>query len=139
MESVEVKMIQSVEEFVRLRLSDNPEDYRRSSYDHASDDVWLGVIEKHPEMRLWVAHNKTVSLPILRILAQDDNPDVRFAVAIRRKLDQGLFELLAADPESSVRHAIANNAKVPVILLQRLANDADQYVAESAQARLTYD
>lgn len=129
-------MIESAEEFVRLRSSRDPEEYNRAAHDQASEQVWLAVVEEYPEMRFWVAHNKTVPLSILRLLACDEDDRVRFGVAMKRKLDMELFELLAADPDSSVRHAIAMNAKVPLVILQRLADDIDEYVAESAQGRL---
>ncbi len=53
-------MIESPEEFVRLRTSKDPDQYRRAAHETAPPEVWLAIIEKFPEMRQWVAHNKTI-------------------------------------------------------------------------------
>lgn len=87
-------------------------------------------------MRSWVAHNKTVPISVLRILATDEDPDVRLTVAAKRKLDGELFERLARDADESVRHRVANNAKVPRHLLEELSRDTVPFVAEAARRRL---
>lgn len=125
-------MITSAEEFVRLRDSPIPEEYHRASHDTASLDTWLQVIEKYPDMRKWVAHNKTIPLEILAILAQDENDEVRRMVATKRKLDFTLFEKLANDSDEYIRQTIAINAKVPLILLEKLAQDPSPEVREYA-------
>ena len=56
-----VIVIGSAEEFVRLRMSDDPAEYRRSHLEAASLDVWQQVIERYPEMRRWVAHSSNGS------------------------------------------------------------------------------
>jgi hypothetical protein len=129
-------MIESAEQFVTLRKSDEPEEYRRAAHDNATDEVWLEVIAKYPEMRAWVAHNKTVPVHILRLLAGDAEPTVRATVAAVRRLDPATFELLASDPDAGVRGRIALNAKAPQAVLARLANDSISEVAASAQRRL---
>jgi hypothetical protein len=43
--------------------------------------VWLGVIRDYPDMRFWVAQNKTVPVSILGVLAADDDQRVRSMVA----------------------------------------------------------
>ncbi len=77
-------MINSAEEFTTLRTSSDPALYGRAAHDHASIDTWLDLITHFPEMRTWVAHNKTVPLEILRILARDPAPQVRACVADKR-------------------------------------------------------
>lgn len=62
-------MIRSAEEFVRLRKSDQREEYERAANDSASIEVWRDVISLYPDMHRWVAHNKTVPIEILAILA----------------------------------------------------------------------
>jgi hypothetical protein len=128
--------IRSAQEFVRLRLSDDPAEYNRAAHEDAPDEVWDEVIAAHPDMKPWVVHNKTVPLELLRKLAHDPDPDVRWWVAMKRKLDTELFELLAADPDPQVRQRVACNAKVPHRLLLQLADDAESIVAEAAQRRL---
>lgn len=71
-------MIISAEEFVRLRTSQNPEEYNQAAHDSASDEIWLEVIENYPDMRKWVAHNKTISNRIIEVLASDAGDHVRF-------------------------------------------------------------
>lgn len=54
-------VIPSAAEFVRLRFSEDPEEYRRAASEPAELAVWLDVIENYPEARFWVSHNKTVA------------------------------------------------------------------------------
>jgi hypothetical protein len=129
-------MIASAEEFVRLRTSDDPAEYARAAKDSAREEVWLTIVERHPEMRSWVAHNKTVPANILARLARDPDPGVRGTVARKRKLSPDLMFLLADDPDDGVRHALVWNASCPPELLRRLAEDRWSTVAEKARSRL---
>jgi hypothetical protein len=128
--------IESADEFVRLRRSEDPREYNRSAHEAASEDVWEDVLERFPDMTRWVVHNKTVPLDLLKRLANHADPDVRWSVAGKRKLDRETFELLAHDDEPEVRFRVAWNAKVPYDLLASLAADADPGVAEAAIHRL---
>jgi hypothetical protein len=129
-------MISSAQEFVELRTSDDPSLYNRAARDTASEEVWLEVIRQHPEMKEWVAHNKTVPLTILAILADDADSKVRHMVAMKRKLSLELFEKLARDPDYSVRQRIAYNAKTPVSVLRHLCDDSEPEIASIAQGRI---
>jgi hypothetical protein len=132
----EVLMMDSAEEFVKLRTSARQEDYLRAANDNAPLEVWTDVIERFPQMREWVAHNKTVPVSVLRILASDPNPRVRFAVAMKNKLPGDLMALLAGDAESEVRQRIACNKNVSLDVLKRLATDQSEVVSSSARRRL---
>jgi hypothetical protein len=77
-------VIKSADEFVRLRTSEDPEEYGRAARDEASEATWLEVIERFPDMRRWVAHNKTVPLSILEVLRQDPDEDVVWMVRTKR-------------------------------------------------------
>jgi hypothetical protein len=90
------RVIESAEEFVRLRLSEDPAQYRRAAHEDAADATWLDVIERFPETRFWVAQNKTVPLTILDILRHD--PDERVQWMVRQKRSW-----LRAHPEDSGR------------------------------------
>jgi hypothetical protein len=139
-------MIESTEEFVFLRLpkveaaptSKEIDLYQRAANEPATEEIWLEVIEKYPEMRNWVAHNKTVPLSILEILSRDKDPRVRHMVAMKRKIGQNISILkrLAQDPEDSIRMRIALNPKTPPIVLEQLLNDKWSEVVEEAQNRL---
>ncbi len=128
-------MIKSADEFERLRTSGNVEEQSRAASEPAEEGVWADVMGRFPELRQWVAHNKTVPLDILRTLATDIDPKVRAAVAVKRKLDRSLFELLAQDPEPGVRHSLACNRKIPADLLAMLAGDPEGFVARAASDR----
>jgi hypothetical protein len=130
-------MIESADEFVRLRTSDDRELYRRATSDSAPEAVWLEVIGRYPEMKQWVAHNKTVPLTILELLADDLDPNVRHAVAQKRKLTLKLFAKLAEDSDETVRQRIACNAKVPMAILTQLVDDNSEIVASVARERLS--
>lgn len=95
-------MIRSAEEFVLLRTSADSSMYQRAATEQASVDTWTDVVIRFPEMRTWVAHNKTILLEILKLLAQDTDRLVRASVAEKRKLDGELFELLSRDPDEFV-------------------------------------
>ena len=129
-------MISSADEFCRLRTSSKPEEYERAARDSADEAVWLNIIERYADMRVWVAQNKTVPLSILKLLATDEDERVRSMVAGKRKLDEETFALLAQDPNAGVRHRIACNAKTPPEVLRRLSRDEEQFVTAAALERL---
>jgi len=134
--ALELNMIESAEEFKRLRESDIPEEYNRAAYEEAETEVWKDVLEKHPEMSFWVAQNKTVPIEILKVLATNQDPDVRDMVARKRKIPESLMLTLAVDGDESVRLALANNAKVTEKVLNILISDSWQVVRERASVKL---
>ena len=129
-------MIDTAQEFLDLRCSRKQEDYLRAASDYAPSHVWLEIITNHPEMRSWVAQNKTVPVEILDSLSMDANPAVRIAVAMKNKLPLRLFDVLADDEESAVRERLAFNKNTPVEVLQRLVKDTSEPVAHQARERL---
>lgn len=126
-------MIESAEEFVRLRTNDDLGIQRRAALEEAPEHVWRDVMERYPEMRVWVVHNKTVPLSILELLSRDEDRAVRGAVAGKRKLSRELFERLAADADEGVRLHAGRNAKVPLDILERLTHDPSAFVASEAR------
>lgn len=66
-------MIESADEFVRLRTSQDRAEYHRAAHDEATEATWIEVLERFPDMRVWVAHNKTVPLTILERLRHDSD------------------------------------------------------------------
>jgi len=129
-------MILSAEDFVNLRTSGNPEEYRRAAFEDASEKVWMDVINNYPQMKVWVIINKTVPLSILHILSDDPDNNVRAAIAAKRKLDNALFEKLARDEDESVRQRIACHKKAPIEILALLSTDTKRIVSDAAQERL---
>lgn len=108
----------------------------RASLEEAPLDVWFEVVANFPELREWVAQNKTVPLEILEALAQDPSANVRCVVAGRRKLTSALQSQLAKDTDSSVRARVAYNAKCKIDTLRVLANDPEPFVKEAAVKKL---
>ncbi|PLK46960.1 hypothetical protein [Uliginosibacterium sp. TH139] len=129
-------MIVSAEEFARLRKSDDPSEYGRAANEEAAERVWLEMIENFPDLRQWVAHNKTVPISVLEYLSNDDNSQVRSAVAEKRKLTPVLFEKLACDPDASVRGRVANNKKCSSEALALLVEDKEAFVREPAKKQI---
>lgn len=129
-------MISSAEEFVELRRSERQEEYLRATQESAPREVWLEVIQRFPDMRFWVAQNKTVPVEVLAVLAHDLDSRVRAMVAMKNKLTDELFALLAIDQDDSVRARLAYNKKVPSGILQRLSRDRSQVVSAAARERL---
>ncbi|MBY5921733.1 HEAT repeat domain-containing protein [Ferrimonas balearica] len=129
-------MIESAEEFKRLRESNVVEEYTRAAHEEAPVEVWEAVLEKYPELSFWVAQNKTAPVEILQELALHDDSNVRGMVARKRKIPELLMLSLAKDKSESVRHALANNGKVTEKVLRVLIKDSCEFVRESASEKL---
>ncbi len=125
-------MIRSAAEFVELRDNDDP----RATQDEADQAVWLEVITVHPEYKVWVVHNKTVPVAVLRRLASDADVEVRFAVAMKRKCPPDILRQLAADKDDTVRERVAWNAKTTHAILELMRDDPCREVAEVVATRL---
>jgi hypothetical protein len=126
-------MIESPEEFVRLRTSDEQAEYTRAAHEAAPLHVWQALVDEHPDMRVWVAHNKTVPLEILAQLAEDAAPEVRAMVAMKRKLSPALQQRLATDPDEAVRGRLVRNARVLSSVLEMLARGTDEVATEARE------
>ena len=133
-------MIYSAQEFKRLRTSDEPAEYERAAVEDAPIDVWLEIIVLPPDMREWVALNKSVPVEILEISARDESSNVRDVVARKRKLPESIQLDLARDVDACVRHGLAWNAKATKRVLELLALDSEGFIRERATKRLlTHD
>jgi hypothetical protein len=128
-------MIKNAAEFVRLRESDDPAEYARASGEEAPLEVWLEIVHAHPDMRFWVAQNKTVPSAVLDILAVDDDARVRSMVASKRSASRDALMQLAIDPDDGVRHSVARNPSAPDDALTLLADDAWEAIREAVAAR----
>ncbi|MFF2481106.1 hypothetical protein [Paenibacillus sp. NPDC058071] len=129
-------MISSAEEFVRLRLSEDMDEHLKAAWDDAPLVVWLEVIEKYPDMREWVAHNKSIPVEIMEILALDTDTRVRFTIATKNRLPEHLQIKLAKDSDSSVRSRIVYNKKSTFQTLNLLTVDGDEEIRTLAKSRI---
>lgn len=129
-------MIQTAAKFVQLRTSNDPADQARASHDEAAEEVWLDLIRSHPEMRRWVAHNKTVPDRILTLLARDADPAVRWEVAGKRRATADLLRVLALDDDDTVRVRVARNPRTGIEELRALVADRSWVVREAAEFAL---
>ncbi len=128
--------IDSAEEFYRLRTSSDPAEYRRAAHEEAALAVWLDVIRDFPDMRFWVAQNKTIPIEALEILSRDIDERVRWMVASKRKISRDVQSILAQDTSATVRGALARNARVADDILKALAMDPDLEVQRNARETL---
>ncbi len=128
--------IGSAEEFIRLRNSEDREEYQRAAHGAASPEVWDEVIARFPDMRRWVAQNKTIPSAVMERLALDPDPQVRSVIASGRACPEAVMQHLVTDSEEGVRARLAKNPKLPVHLLIQLANDPSPLVIKVAKARL---
>jgi len=127
-------MIKTAEEFIKLRTSTIPEEYGRAGCEEAPYEVWIELIEKHPEMRVWVALNRTISVELQMILARDENSCVRSSIAGKYPLNRDLYEILAKDEDERVRGRIAYNKKTPLDILEKMMDeDVEELVRASAR------
>lgn len=124
-------MIASAQEFVELRTRND----ERATHDEAPESVWLEVIQRYPDFKEWVAHNKSVPASVLDRLARDPDPRVRISVAMRRKCSSETLAQLAADPDETVRAMVARNKKAPPHVLETLRRDPSPLVAEAVGSR----
>ena len=122
---------------MRLRNSEEPEEYNRSAYDWAEDAVWHEVLDRFPEMARWVVHNKSVPHTILDRLIETGDRETRRWITSKRKLTPAQMKRLAQDPDWSVREGIADHPKILEELLLRLLRDSDHWVRRRAYQILT--
>jgi len=129
-------MITTAEEFIRLRRSEIPNEYKRAGCEEAPYEVWMEIIENHPKMRIWVARNRTITTELQTILAKDKDFLVRYAIASKYPIDRSLYEILSKDQEESVRLRIITNKKTPLDILKTMANeDREEFIKEKAIAK----
>lgn len=126
-------MIYSAKEFVRLRTSDIPDEYNRTGIEDAPISVWLNIIKKYPEMRVWVARNRTIPKKIVDLLSRDPDPLVRDAICSKYPLDIGLYILLSKDVDEGVRSRLTYNKELPLSILKEMPeNDPGEFVRNQA-------
>jgi len=119
-------MIESADEFLKLRESDVASEQYRASHDGADISVWLDIIKSHPEFKIWVIHNKTVQIEVLEMLCVDENPEVRSAIARKRKINDKIFNLLRVDSDENVRYNLICNTKLGIEQINTIrVNDSD--------------
>ena len=131
-----VNMIESAEEFVKLRLSEDPVEYRRAANEEALDSTWLEVIYAYPRMAGWVAHNKTVSELVMRRLSELRDSEVDMQLAMKRRTPPDILWRLAQSENESVRLTVALNPKSPRPVLELLANDEWERIRDVIQKKL---
>ena len=129
-------MIESAEEFVRLRASEKQEEYFRGAHYEAPVTVRYEVIENYPDMAFWVAHNKTVPYELLELLADHSEDRVRSMVASKNKLKEPLLIKLASDTSDSVRMTVARHKKATLAVLELLTSDAWGEIVKLALERI---
>lgn len=129
-------MIESAKKFFELRNSEDPDQYLRAANEEAKVSIWEDVIATYPEMREWVAHNKTIPESIIRKLSSDPDSKVRYIIASRRKTPDDVKEMLSKDEDESVRMAIANNKKTSKKILEGMLNDDWKNIVDIVQRRL---
>ncbi len=128
-------MISSAQEFVDLRCSDDPEEYRRAAFDEATEETWRQVIEQYPEMRRWVAHNKTIPEGVIRQLYAIGDYDILIALAMKRRTPSDVLHDMAVKGHDSVRMAIARHPHVLKLTLELLKKDPWEEVRNVAMMR----
>jgi len=124
--------IESAEHFIKLRQSEEPEEYRIATWGEATERIWFELIDRHPAMRRWVAQNKTISPKILATLAADPDVRVRYAVLATMDLHPDVLCVLAKDTDAGIRRGVISHAQLPLEVLKSLCDDVDPDVAGDA-------
>ncbi|HCT78361.1 MAG TPA: hypothetical protein DGG94_19715 [Micromonosporaceae bacterium] len=130
-------MIETVQEFIRLVNSADSADRKRAAWEEAQSSVWLTLIENHPEMRFWVAHNRTVPDDVLRKLASDLDWRVRDRIATKNACPSQILELLSHDENEAVASTVAGHPNTPTSALQGLERHPSGNVREKASRQLS--
>ena len=145
-------MIESAEEFLRLRSSDDLEEQHRASREEADVSVWHELLKQYPDtgeqealngpipegawIRTWVAHNKKIPEAIIRILAKDSSWRVRHTIAMKRKTPPDVLKMLSTDLDESIRHRVAMNPKTPKGILESMLDDPQETIVLAVKKRL---
>lgn len=129
-------MIKSADEFIRLRTSELQDEYERAANDAADISTWTEVIEKYPDFKEWVIHNKTVPIEILETLTLDKDPKIRSAVARKRKINDKIFRTLSRDKDESVRHALMWNTNLTVDKLRLIEISDSEWLTKQLSERI---
>jgi hypothetical protein len=129
-------MIKNSAEFISLRSSEIPDEYNRAATEEAPLDVWMDIIENYPDMKVWVARNRSIPKEIIDVLSRDINPIVRDAISSKYPLDFDIYLLLSKDPDNGIRARLTYNKKIPTSILKEIAeNDPDEFVRNEAGLR----
>ena len=129
-------MINSADEFIRLRTSEIKEEYDRSAHDNADISTWTEVIEKFPDCKEWVIHNTTVPVDILERLTLDNDPKIRSAVARKRKINDKIFLALSQDKDENVRYALMCNTNLTVDKLRKIKTVDSDWLVKQLNERI---
>jgi len=129
-------MIKDADEFYRLRNSELPEEYNRAANELAELETWLDVIEKYPDMKVWVIQNKTIQIEILEKLIKDVDPKVRSAIARKRKINDMIFKLLANDTDENVKYSLICNTKIGLEYLKNISIDGSDWFKNELQKKI---
>ncbi|MFF4834317.1 hypothetical protein [Streptomyces sp. NPDC001315] len=129
-------MIESAEEFVRLRMSGDSADFLRIKQEDAPLDVWLDLVRDHPDMRFWVTFNRHVPPEVLRLLVDDEDWRVRANIAGRKGVPQDILETLSRDDHDAVVSSTASNPGTSTAALTRLSRHPWEDVRKRAREQL---
>lgn len=129
-------MIISAEEFIQLRESADLTEQNRASQEQAELKIWLEIIEKYPDFKIWVIHNKTIQIEILELLCKDLNPDVRSAVARKRKINETIKTRLSQDIDENVRFALMSNTKLNLEELKQIKIDDSVWLQQKLNEQI---
>ena len=129
-------MIESADEFIRLRTSEIKEEYDRSTYDTADISTWTELINNYPDYKQWVIHNKTVPIEILEVLTFDNDPNIRSLVARKRKINDKIFKALSTDKDENVRHSLIYNSGLTIEKLKQINTADSDWLAGQLRQRL---
>ena len=129
-------MIETVDEFIRLVESDDPAERRRAAWEAADLQVWMTLVTEHPEMRFWVAHNRTIPQEVMQVLAADEDWRVRDRIATKNSCPSDILETLSSDSHDAVASAVAGHPNTPISALRRLAKYPWEQVSSKAIRQL---
>jgi len=126
--------IHSAEEYKTFAESDDENEFSKTS-GTASEEVWMDVLLKYPNLARHVVFNNSTSIRVLERAIEVGDVWTRFDVAMKRRISRDIFDKLSNDPDATVRARIALNPKVPADILDKLCRDEDPLVSNAANEK----
>lgn len=136
--ATQAPVVESAEAF-RALVDETPMNPARVKAAQASSRVWREVLDRYPDLAVWVAANRHVPDDIVASLAAHPRIPVRVAVASHPDMPEAVMMQLAHDKSDLVRMRIACNHQTPREVLAQLVADSCVVVSKHAQARLQHD
>ncbi|MBE9115127.1 hypothetical protein IQ249_04360 [Lusitaniella coriacea LEGE 07157] len=122
--------------FLLERAASYPERRIRTQAVDRAPLNFLAKLVQNPyeDVRMVIAENPKIPIPLLEQLGSDESVWVRCTVAAHPQTPIGVLEQLSRDESEEVRRIVAAHSQTPIRILEQLARDRDREVRWSVAA-----